>query len=165
MSVEGADLAHLADAARNGTCPFCDRGPWRGLAKHVARKHGIGERDLKQRLGIPWSHGLNAPDVEERQRQQRRAMGAHPNLTEAARGSSRAANTSAAGREGRRRNAVKQGRTHAERTRKIPVESLPELQRRHDAGERLADLAAEHGATAPALSMALARWRREHRAV
>lgn len=142
-------VAHQADA-RRGICPLCGSGPWRGLAHHVAMAHKVPARELKRRLDIPVSHGLNDPELTEHNRATRRALGAPPELIEAARTSRRSAWISNAGRAGRR--APTPARTAAiDARRKIPLAALPELLHRHRGGERLRDLAAEYGASAAAL--------------
>lgn len=40
-------------AAREGMCPICGAGPWRSLAIHASKRHGINRDELKARLGIP----------------------------------------------------------------------------------------------------------------
>jgi hypothetical protein len=143
------DLAHLRDQAREGTCPLCGTGPWSALAKHVVKKHQVNAADLKERLGIPRSHGLNDPEVTERQRAQRREMGVSPDLIEAGRTSPRAASISVAGRRGQRRTGPRPER------RKIPLADLPHIQARLDAGERYKDVAATYGVTPSAVHRAI----------
>lgn len=153
------------EAARAGICPICQAGPWRAVAKHVAAKHGIGHRELKSMLGIPVSHGLNAPDVEEAQREQRRTMGAPPTLIRAGRASSRgnhlpaddaqAVREAGPGLDGKAAGLVRARTVSAARRRKIPLDALPSIRERVAAGERLRDIAEGFGCTASAVHHAL----------
>lgn len=154
--ISGADLAHLAPAARQGICPLCGRGPWRALAKHTAKAHGIDARELKRRLGIPVSHGLNDPATTEAQRDAKRAAGAPPGLIEAGRSSARAAHIGPAGQAAKMAGLDQARQVSASRRRKIPIADLPRIRERIANGERLADVGRAYGASASVVCRALA---------
>lgn len=150
-----ADLAPFRAAAQQGICPLCGAGPWASVAKHVAKKHHVSARELKGRLGIPISHGLNSPDLTEQERAGGKQRGAPPSLISAGLNSHRAAHISGAGKVGRAEGLRRARAVSADSRRKIPLDALPQIKDRVAAGERLRDIGADFGVTAAAVHYAL----------
>lgn len=153
-----ADLTEHADAARNGLCPLCGIGGWASLAQHVARKHGIGARELKRRLGIPVSHALTSPEVAARQRKIHRELGAPPALIEAGRTSRRAMHIGQPGAAAKREAGLR-GRFKRQRIRD---DQLPDAIARLQGGHTYRAVAAGYGITASALYHRVKKWRSEN---
>ena len=143
------------DLAEQGICPLCRVGPWRSLGIHVAKKHGLDARAFKERVGLPWSASLSAPEVAEAQR----ARAVELNLVAAMRRSPHATGTSVspAGAAARRPADNGWGST---RPRKIPADAGPSIQARRDRGELLRHVAATYDCSVAAVSLFMTAWRR-----
>ena len=127
----------------SGVCPWCN-SRWRSVAHHIARKHGISARQLREMAGLPWSAPLADPEVRERAAEVARA-GAK---VEAMRGRPRdTSSVSAAGAARRAQNL------HRRQPRKLPADAGPAIQARLDRGERLRDVAVTYGCTVSAVSL------------
>lgn len=145
-----------ADLLHAGYCPHCGRGPWRSVAHHAAKKHGIDARRLREDAGLPWSAPLADPDVLETLAQRGRDRQAGKWLNAAPRGDTGPA--SLAGEAARL--AVITGPKARRAPAKIPRDAGPVIQARIDAGERLRDIGATWGAGASAVSRFMSAWRR-----
>jgi len=50
-------------------CPFCARGPYKSLAVHTCKAHGVNSRELRQMAGMTTLEPTCAPEYSERQRE------------------------------------------------------------------------------------------------
>lgn len=48
---------------RAGRCPWCPAGPYRAVTSHISKKHGVGGRELRDMLGVPYCTSLIDPDL------------------------------------------------------------------------------------------------------
>jgi len=53
--------ADILTALRGGVCPICERGPFTVVLQHVAQKHGISGRVMRDLVGVPLSVVLCDP--------------------------------------------------------------------------------------------------------
>lgn len=56
------DPAALREAIEAGKCPWCGRGPYKVLATHTARSHGIGASELRELAGMKKRASICDPD-------------------------------------------------------------------------------------------------------
>lgn len=52
--------------ALSGVCPLCGIGPFESLTSHIARKHQLKLRWLKEALDLPWGAALMADRLRQR---------------------------------------------------------------------------------------------------
>jgi predicted nucleic acid-binding Zn ribbon protein len=52
-------------AVMAGICPFCDRGPFKVLAGHTARTHGVDRLELRVLAGLTYSASILDDDTRE----------------------------------------------------------------------------------------------------
>lgn len=74
----GVDPGEIRSSLTAGTCPWCDKGPFRSIAKHTNSAHGIDRRQLRELAGLPWTASICAPDLAAR----RRELNARPERVE-----------------------------------------------------------------------------------
>lgn len=128
-------------------CPLCGRGPWRVVAGHVWRAHGVDGRALREMAGLPWSAKIADPEHRDLMAQLSRDNDRVANMKgKQIRG--RANDISPAGRDALRRVGVAVAR---ERRRKIPVEHYAGIVARLATGESAPSIAAEYGCTPQAV--------------
>jgi len=53
-------------AALAGLCPWCGRGPWRVLAIHTSKAHGVSRRELSDLIGVTYSTSICDPAYSQR---------------------------------------------------------------------------------------------------
>lgn len=63
------DPAAVRAAIEAQTCPFCGAGPYKVLAVHTSKIHGVDRRDLRELAGLNGSARICAPEFSERARQ------------------------------------------------------------------------------------------------
>lgn len=56
-------------------CPYCSRGPFKNLAGHTIRTHGIDRRELREAAGVPLSYPVASPDLRALKAEQGKASG------------------------------------------------------------------------------------------
>lgn len=69
---------NIAEAVLAGMCPWCGRGPWKVLAGHTSRSHGVSSRDLRDLAGFRAQDPICSPEFSERLRQVAAATGRVP---------------------------------------------------------------------------------------
>lgn len=47
-------------------CPWCDRGPFKVVAVHVSRMHGVGPKELRDLAGLCYNETLTEPETHAR---------------------------------------------------------------------------------------------------
>lgn len=63
------DPAAVLAAIEAQTCPFCGAGPYKVLAVHTSKIHGVDRRELRELAGLNGSARICAPEFSERARQ------------------------------------------------------------------------------------------------
>ena len=141
------DPAEAEALLREQVCPICRKGPWRVVAGHVWRKHGVDGRQLREMAGLPWSAKISDPEHQELMAGLARDADRVSNMV----GKHRvgiANEVSPAGRDRLRSAGL---RTATERRRKIPVADYTEIRRRLAAGESAPSIARQYGVTPQAV--------------
>lgn len=81
--LHGAVVAPSKEALRaaieSQTCPWCGRGPFKRLAGHTNKEHGIDRVELRDLAGLPRSSSVCSPESSEASR---RALEARPDRME-----------------------------------------------------------------------------------
>lgn len=81
--VHGAVVAPSKEALRaaieSQTCPWCGRGPFKMLASHTNREHGIDRVELRDLAGLPRRSSICSPETSEISR---RALVERPDYAE-----------------------------------------------------------------------------------
>lgn len=68
-------VRHCIDAGR---CPYCDMGPFRVLATHVNRKHGVDRKALRALAGLSRADSICDPSVSQHFKDMRTQDQRHP---------------------------------------------------------------------------------------
>ena len=61
--------AVIREALKNGLCPWCDAGPFKMVAGHISRTHGLSSRELRIRAEIRMEESICDPEYSDRLRQ------------------------------------------------------------------------------------------------
>jgi hypothetical protein len=69
------DPVAVRTAIEAQTCPFCGRGPYKVLAVHTNKIHGVDRRDLRELAGLNGSARICAPEFSENARQRAHERG------------------------------------------------------------------------------------------
>ena len=56
-----------------GMCPFCDAGPFKIVAGHTNRAHGVDRKKLRDLAGLTFTASITAPDLHAEWSEMRRA--------------------------------------------------------------------------------------------
>lgn len=137
------DPAKAREFIAAGKCPYCGRGPFRVVAGHARRAHGIDKRRLRDDAGLLWSASICDPEHAELMRQ----MAVERDTVSVMAGKQRSGTRNAASCaavESQRANGAAAG----ERRRRIPVSDFPLIVARWNAGESGPAIAATYGVTA-----------------
>lgn len=67
-SVVAPSMEALRAAIESQICPWCGRGPFKALAGHVTKNHGVGRNELRDMAGIPRSASICSPEASENSR-------------------------------------------------------------------------------------------------
>jgi hypothetical protein len=69
-ALDTADWRHSAEQARalliEGVCPVCGTSGWKSPLNHVARKHGIDNRTMRDACDLTVSDKVTDPELSER---------------------------------------------------------------------------------------------------
>lgn len=68
----------LRRAIEAQTCPFCGRGPFRMIAAHVSKIHGLSPDELRKRAGLTYSASICSPEHAAARSEQQKATGVVP---------------------------------------------------------------------------------------
>lgn len=60
--VVAPDSSAVREAIAAGKCPWCGRGPYRVLATHTSRSHGVGAAELRELAGLKKRASICDPD-------------------------------------------------------------------------------------------------------
>jgi len=72
------DIARAA--IENGMCPFCEAGPFIVTLTHIARIHGVKQRELREMIRATWKQPLTTGDYHERASATRKALSSVDNF-------------------------------------------------------------------------------------
>lgn len=64
----GKTTAEMRAYVAEQTCPFCDKGPFKSLASHTYRAHGVLADDLRFAAGMTTTDSLSSPEYAARMR-------------------------------------------------------------------------------------------------
>lgn len=123
-----------------GTCPFCGRGPFKVIAGHVFRAHGIDRYRLRDLGEIKWSESICSPEHAEIMR----TLAIENDRVAAMAGKQVVGRTNPVSVAGRLAMA-KAGETSGERRRVVPVSAYPAIVERATRGESARSIGVDYG--------------------
>lgn len=112
------DPAAVREAITAQRCPFCDGGPYKVIAVHTNKTHGIDRRELREMAGLTSNDSICAPEYSEgaRERAERRELHKIGNETQRTRGR-KPQQWSKAGREKNRATIISVNETSTDEER------------------------------------------------
>lgn len=145
------------------TCPWCGSGPYKLLANHTHRAHGVSAADLREMAGLIKTAVICSPEVSEKSR----ARGVLQGIPEAARTAPRKPHVYSAAGKAVNRAKLEAARTPEQRkgaAEKARAATLAANQDKHreilrlfGEGMRFGDIASQVGCSRPMIRDTLAR--------
>lgn len=137
----GRTQSEARDLLRRQMCPVCGEGPWKSPLNHVAKRHGILKRELREACGLNSVESVVDPELRERFAERGRNAGR--DMSEVARHPRKKYETTSAGASALARNL--EGVTAEQRRAALLLTKTPEAQ-----AKRSATLRAKWTAMTPA---------------
>lgn len=94
----GVTAEEARASLRRQMCPVCGEGPWKSPLLHVAKKHGIDSRSMRETCGITSVEVVADPELSEQCAERARAADATALIAASRRGPRGGYRTTAAGR-------------------------------------------------------------------
>ena len=122
------------------SCPFCGRGPYKVVAGHVLRTHGVSARELRDLAEIKWSESICSTEHAEKMR----VLAKENDRVESMRGKQRSGRSNPVSAAGRK-SMIQAAKSIGERRRVVPTDAYGEIRRRYMSGESAASIGKDFG--------------------